>query len=134
MNLIINTDGGSRGNPGPGASGVIIKNEKQEILFRGGEFLGKVTNNQAEYMAVLFALEKCEKLNGSELHFRLDSELVVKQINGEYKIKDATLGQIFLKIYNLQSKFKKVIFTHIRREQNAEADAVVNEILDQRHF
>lgn len=93
--------------------------------------MGKVTNNQAEYSAVLLALQKCLELGGAELFFFLDSELVVKQLNGEYRVKDQILSQLFLKIYNLKIKFKKVVFKHVRREQNAEADAVVNGILDE---
>ncbi len=132
MKLFINTDGGSRGNPGPGASGVVIKDELGKIIFADGDFLGQVTNNQAEYLAVLLAMEKSLTLGGTELSFCLDSELVVKQLNGEYRVKDQVLGQIFLKIYNLKNKFKKVSFRHVRREQNKEADAIVNKILDEK--
>lgn len=130
MKLIINTDGGSRGNPGPAAIGVVIKDGVGKVLFKIGKCIGNTTNNQAEYQAVVLAIEKAKELGGTELEFRLDSELVVKQLNGEYKVKDAGLAQQFLKIFNTRSKFKSVSFKHVRREMNAEADAMVNDALD----
>ena len=130
MKLIINTDGGSRGNPGPAAIGVVIKNGTGKVLFKQGKCIGNTTNNQAEYQAVVWAIEKAKELSGTELEFRLDSELVVKQLNCEYKVKDAGLAQQFLKIFNARSKFKSVSFRHVRRELNEEADAMVNEALD----
>jgi len=130
MKLIINTDGGSRGNPGPAAIGVVIKDGAGKVLFKIGKCIGNTTNNQAEYQAVVLAIEKAKEIGGTELEFKLDSELVVKQLNGEYKVKDAGLAQQFLKIFNARSKFKSVSFKHVRRELNAEADAMVNEALD----
>lgn len=130
MKLIINTDGGSRGNPGPAGIGVVIKNEAGKVLFEKGKCIGNTTNNQAEYQAVVWAMEKAEELGGTELEFRLDSELVVKQLKGEYKVKDAGLAQQFLKIFNLRNKFKTISFRHVRRELNVQADAMVNEALD----
>jgi ribonuclease HI len=130
MRLIINTDGGSRGNPGPSASGIVIVDEKGEELDRFGQFLGDQTNNYAEYMGVVLALERAVELGADEIDFNLDSELIVKQLNREYKVKNPDLAQLFLKIHNLQSNFKKVTYKHVYREQNKEADKVVNEILD----
>lgn len=123
--LIIYTDGGARGNPGPAAVGVHMPGV--------GDYkkcIGKATNNVAEYAAVILALEKAKELKGEELEFFLDSELVVKQLNGKYKVKDQTLGKLFIQAWNLKSQFKKVSFTHIPREKNKLADKLVNEALD----
>lgn len=132
MKLTINTDGGARGNPGPAAIGVVIRDAKNKIVFQAGKYIGETTNNQAEYQAVVFALEKAHELGATELEFNLDSELVVKQLNGEYKVKDKNLAEQFLKIWNLQNKFKKVVYRHVYREKNKEADELVNKALDER--
>ena len=132
--IIIYTDGGARGNPGPAAIGVIINitgNIKEY-----GEKIGNTTNNVAEYKAVIFALKKAKQLIGksnaksSELEIRTDSELLVKQLNGSYKVKDANLGLLFIEVWNLKQDFKKVNIIHIPREQNKGADRMVNKALD----
>lgn len=125
------TDGGSRNNPGQAAVGVVIDNHKFK------KSIGIRTNNEAEYEAVILALEKLkelftlDKLNNSEIDFHLDSELVCKQINREYKIKDDKLSKLFLKVYNLKIDLLNIKFKHIRRENNKEADKLVNEALDE---
>lgn len=129
--LIIYTDGGSRGNPGPSASGFVIQDKQERLLFEGGKYLGVTTNNQAEYQAVKFALEKAIELGGRHLSFRLDSQLVVNQLTGVYQIKNRDLWPIHQNIKDLIKKFEKVTFTHVRREFNREADAMVNKILDE---
>ena len=123
------TDGGARGNPGPAASGFVIY-KGGEIIAREGKYLGVATNNQAEYNAILLGLEKAQNLKITELDCFLDSELVVKQLKLEYKVKNKDLAAIFLKAWNLSKKFKRVKFHHIPREKNKEADKLVNEILD----
>lgn len=123
------TDGGARGNPGPAASGFVIY-DGGEIVAREGKYLGIATNNQAEYNAILLGLEKAHNLKIAELDCFLDSELVVKQLKLEYKVKNKDLSAIFLKVWNLSKKFKRIKFHHIPREKNKEADALVNEILD----
>ena len=123
------TDGGARGNPGPAASGFVIYNGG-EIIAREGKYLGIATNNQAEYNAILLGLEKAYNLKITELDCFLDSELVVKQLKLEYKVKNKDLAAIFIKAWNLSKKFKRIKFHHIPREKNKEADALVNEILD----
>ena len=128
--LIIYTDGGARGNPGPGGLGVVIYNDKKEVIDKISEFLGVVTNNQAEYKAVIAALKKAKELGGQELDFYLDSELVVKQLKREYKVKNKDLAPLFLEIHNLSLSFKKISYTHIRREFIAAADALANEAMD----
>ncbi|KKR48689.1 MAG: Ribonuclease H [Candidatus Magasanikbacteria bacterium GW2011_GWC2_40_17] len=130
MQLFIYTDGGARGNPGPAAAGIVIKNVSGETISSFGEYLGETTNNQAEYRALIFALEKSMELGGSEITCFSDSELMVKQLNHEYKIRNVDLAPLFLKIHNLSIKFKKISFHHIVREKNKEADKLVNQILD----
>lgn len=127
--LYLFTDGAARGNPGPAAGGFVIF-EGSKILAREGKFLGNATNNQAEYNAIMFGLEKALELGIAEIDCFLDSELVVKQLKLEYKVKNRDLAPLFLKVWNLSKKFKKIKFHHISREKNKEADKVVNEVLD----
>jgi len=128
--LKIYTDGGARGNPGPGAAGAVIKDEMGKLICQASKYLGKVTNNQAEYQAVILGLEKAKELGGQRLQFYLDSELVVSQLNRQFKIKEPTLGRLFVKVWNLAMFFKKVSYQHIPREKNKEADRLVNLELD----
>ena len=135
MNLRIFTDGGSRGNPGPSASGVVLKEIDEEgkvvrEIERIGKFLGDTTNNQAEYTAIILGLTRAKELGAEMVEMVMDSELAVKQLNGVYKVKDAGIAKRFLEIHNLKSAFRRVTFRHVRREFNKEADAVVNEVLD----
>jgi len=129
--VIVYTDGGSRGNPGPSASGFVVYNKDGELLFEGGKYLGITTNNQAEYQAVKLGLEKARELQAQVVSFRLDSQLVANQLTGVYQIKNRDLWPIHQSIKELITTFKKVTFTHVRREFNREADAMVNKILDQ---
>ncbi len=134
--LIIYTDGGSRGNPGPAAIGVVVCNEKLQPIKKYSEFLGEATNNEAEYQAVIFAMEKIKALFGkkiaknSEVEIRSDSEFLVKQIKGEYKVLDPKIQILFLKAWNLRLDFKRIKLKFIRREKNQQADELVNEALD----
>ena len=128
--LIVYTDGGVRGNPGPAGASVVFMNIKGEIVNTFKKYLGETTNNIAEYSAVVLAFEEAQKLGAHEMNFFLDSELVVKQINGEYKVKNAELGKLFIKIYNLRHNFRRVTFSHIAREKNKLADKLVNEVVD----
>jgi len=128
--LIIFTDGGARGNPGPGGAGAVIKNEKGEIIKTISKFLGHSTNNQAEYQAMILALEEAKKLGGEELSCYSDSELMVNQLNRIYKVKDKDLAPLFLKVWNLSLNFKKIKYHHVFRENNKEADRLMNEALD----
>ncbi len=130
--LIIYTDGGSRGNPGPAATGVVIKNEAGKTLTAYGEFLGKQTNNFAEYSALISGLKKAKNLGATEVECILDSELICKQMRLEYKVKEPTLQKLFIQAYNAAMQFKKVTYKHVLREKNKEADAEVNKCLDNR--
>lgn len=132
---LIYTDGGSRGNPGPSALGVVIEDSdlgKKEY----SEYLGEKTNNEAEYEAVIFALRKLKSLIGSDkaktskVEVVVDSELLAKQLNGEYKIKDEKIKSFFILIWNLKIDFKEIIFKYVTRDKNLRADALVNQALD----
>jgi len=127
--VIVNCDGGSRGNPGKSALGVVIKTAKGEIIEEVGEYLGVQTNNYAECMAVVKALETLREKDLFKAHFYLDSELVVKQINGEYKIKSENIAHLHQRIKEL-SKGMELSFSHVYRKDNTEADKIVNHVLD----
>jgi len=129
--LTIFTDGGARGNPGPGGIGVIAYDDDQKVVFTISQFIGITTNNRAEYRAIIAGLKKAKELKAEELQFYIDSELAVKQINREYKVKNPDLAPLFLEIHNLSLSFKKIKFTHIRREANVEADKLYNTAVDQ---
>lgn len=126
------TDGGARGNPGPAAIGVVIKDEKDKILKEHAEYLGKTTNNQAEYQALIKGLELAKELKPDEIICYLDSELVVKQMNQEFKVKDKDLQPLFIKVWNAAIGFKKVSYHHIPRNLNKQADKLLNKELDKR--
>lgn len=134
--IITYTDGGSRGNPGPAALGVVICDAKGNILKEYGETLGIRTNNEAEYEAVVSALRKAKALFGKErtkkmeVEMRMDSELVMKQLTGKYRMENEKLIPLFMQIWNLKFDFGKVSFHHIPREKNKEADKMVNGALD----
>ncbi len=130
MKLTTYTDGGARGNPGPAAAGIVIKDANGKIIASFGKYLGHQTNNFAEYTALILALQKAEELGAAEVDCVLDSELVVKQMRREYKVKEPTLQKLFLQVYNLSTRFKKVTYRHTLRAGNKEADAEVNEALD----
>ncbi len=134
-NIIVYTDGGSRGNPGQAAIGVVISSDKG-VLGKYCERLGIATNNEAEYKAVIFALKKIKALFGKQtakkmnIEVKTDSELIAKQLNGQYKVLDSKIQCLFLTVWNLKLDFKSVNITHIPREKNKEADSLVNEALD----
>jgi ribonuclease HI len=130
--IVVFTDGGSRGNPGPAALGVFIETLNKEY----GECIGHKTNNDAEYAAILSGLQKVKALIGKEkakkvhVDMYMDSELAVRQLNHIYKIKEERIQKLFMEIWNEMLDFGKVTFTHIPREQNKRADAMVNYALD----
>jgi ribonuclease HI len=124
------TDGGARGNPGPAGIGAVILDEEGKVIAEISEYIGKTTNNQAEYKALIAGLAKAKELGAEELEVFLDSELVVKQLNREYRVKDKDLAPLFLQVYNISLGFKKIIFKHIYREKNELADKLVNQALD----
>lgn len=128
--LVIYSDGGSRGNPGPSASGFVIMNDKEHVIHEGGMYLGITTNNVAEYHGVRLGLEKALEMGAKTIDFRIDSLLVVNQMNGVYVVKNRELWPIHERIRELVTKFEKVTFTHVKREFNQLADGMVNKILN----
>ena len=135
--FFVNTDGGARGNPGPEGVGVVISDESGKTLKKISRAIGETTNNAAEYEGVLTALTELKKMipqnrrAETELLFKLDSELVVKQLNGEYQVKDEPLQFLFMKIWNMRvAHFSHMTFAHVPREENRGADALVNEAID----
>lgn len=129
--LKIYTDGGARGNPGPAAAGIVIFDKQGKLIGKYSKFLGKATNNQAEYQAVIFALEKAKELKGEVLKLFIDSDIIVNQLNQKYKIKNQGLASFFVKIWNAAQNFKSISYTYIPREQNKLADREVNLCLDE---
>lgn len=133
--IIVYCDGGSRGNPGPAAIGVVVMRGNHAIG-KYGQSIGVRTNNEAEYEAVIFALQKIKHLFGKqktrdlEIEIRMDSELVARQLAGKYKIEEERLFPLFIKIWNLKMHFGEISFVEIPREQNKEADKLLNEELD----
>ncbi|NCF75446.1 MAG: reverse transcriptase-like protein [Xanthomonadaceae bacterium] len=132
--VVIYTDGAARGNPGPAGIGIVIKNINDDRNYC--EYIGKTTNNEAEYRALIFGLKKAKSLlnkkksKQTEVECFLDSELVVKQLNHQYKIENENMQKFFLIVWNLILDFKSVIFSHIPREQNKEADKLANQGID----
>ena len=127
--LVIFTDGAAAPNPGPAAIGAIIKDEQGKLLARISQRIGRATNNQAEYRAIIAALEKAVSLGAKHVEVNSDSELVVKQINGKYRVKKATLKPLYQEVNKLQSRLESFTITHISRWQNTEADNLANKAL-----
>lgn len=136
MKLVIHADGGARGNPGPAAYGVVIENETGKVIARLGQALGIKTNNQAEYGGVIGALEFIKKIlvpvtKITALEFYLDSDLIVNQLSGKYKIKSPELAVLAIRAKNLEKEIcSAVIYKQIPREKNKPADKIVNQVLD----
>jgi ribonuclease HI len=124
------TDGAARGNPGPAGIGAILKSESGEVLYTGSEYLGHTTNNVAEYKAVLLGLQGALAQGVSRIEVRADSELLIKQLKGEYRVKSPGLRPLFDEARRLISRFHSVKLTHIRRELNGEADRLANQGID----
>lgn len=130
--MIINTDGGARGNPGPGACAAIIKDRNGNTIYKVGKFLGYCTNNEAEYCGLILGLQAAIKLGSQEqeVEVNMDSELVVKQLKGLYKVKEPRLAKLYIKAKALEQKLGTVRYFAVRREKNKEADALVNLVLN----
>lgn len=134
MRLKLFADGGSRGNPGPAACGAVLYDSADKIVAEVAEFLGDLTNNQAEYAGVLFGIRKALTLGATEISIHLDSKLVVEQVSGRWKIKDLKLRKVVGKIYAELAQLSKWEISHIPRAKNAAADALVNQVLDSRGY
>ena len=131
MKLLLFTDGGSRNNPGPAGIGGVGYDKKGAEVFRFKKFLGQKTNNQAEYMALLEGLALAYNKGFKEIASFMDSELVVKQLNGFYKIKHPELKSLVSEVLKLKNQFSQITFKHITREKNKFADRLVNEAIDE---
>jgi len=129
--VVLRTDGGSRGNPGPAGAGFVIERDG-EIICRGGRFLGSVTNNVAEYEALIWGLENVSAMGFATVTVYADSELLVKQVNGHYRVKNEGLKPLFVRALQLLRSFSGFKVAHVRREQNKEADEMANQAMDAR--
>lgn len=128
--LILWTDGGARGNPGPAGIGVVMTDAQGEVVAEIAEYIGEATNNQAEYRALIAGLTRARELAATVVDIRMDSELVVRQLNGEYKVKNENMKPLYVQATALLKTFARYTIQHVRREQNAEADKLVNQALD----
>jgi ribonuclease HI len=128
--LTVNVDGGARGNPGPAAIGAVVRDSTGEIVEERGERIGRATNNVAEYRALLLGIELAAAHGADELELVGDSELIVRQVEGKYKVKDATMKELHGQVKAALKPFAAWSIRHVRREQNADADRLVNAALD----
>lgn len=128
----LRTDGGARGNPGPGGAGFVLEDSSGEVVRRGGRFLGSVTNNVAEYEALIWGMETALDQGVARLRVCADSELVVRQMNGIYRVKNEGLKPLFARAQALARRFGSVEIVHVRREQNVAADELANAAMDGR--
>lgn len=134
MKLVLFTDGGARGNPGPAGIGIVIYASGEHPIKQIGKHIGNVTNNQAEYKALIEGLAEAGKLDATEVICFLDSELVVRQLNGQYKVKESELKKLIAEVFRVSNKFLRVEYKHVPREKNKLADQLVNEALDKAGF
>lgn len=128
--LILWTDGGARGNPGPAGIGVVMTDAQGEVVAEIAEYIGEATNNQAEYRALIAGLTRAQELAATVVDIRMDSELVVRQLQGEYKVKNENMKPLYAQATALLKTFARYTIQHVRREQNTEADKLVNQALD----
>lgn len=131
MKALLHTDGGSRGNPGPSGSGAVLYTVDGTVIDEATKFLGTTTNNVAEYTAIIIGLEMAHHHGVTDLTVRMDSELAVKQLNGQYRVKNPGLAPLFLHVKKLAHQFGRVRFEHVPRARNAAADALVNKVIDE---
>lgn len=129
--LILNADGGARGNPGPAGCGAVLSLPDGEVVARLNKYLGKTTNNVAEYQGLLLGLQAAKDHGAAKLEVRLDSELIVRQLNGQYKVKSPLLKPLYEQARGLLQAFDSVTIVHVRRENNREADKLANQAMDQ---
>lgn len=130
MNLVIHTDGGARGNPGPAAIGIVISDQNGKTIKEFGTYIGETTNNEAEYRALIAGLEEAVEKKAAKAECYLDSELVVKQLNGQYRVKNERMQILHSEVKELMQKIPEITFTHVKREKNKDADRLVNQVLD----
>ena len=129
--VVVNVDGGARGNPGPAAIAAVVADPGGEVLESRGELIGRATNNVAEYRALLLGIERARALGALEVELVGDSELIVKQVKGEYRVKDPGLRPLHAEVRAALEAFDRWSIRHVRREHNTAADRLVNETLDE---
>ena len=132
VRLTIHTDGAARGNPGPAGAGAYIQDQDGKLVSEEFRYLGEATNNVAEYEALLLGMECARDLGASRIEMRADSELVVRQLTGEYRVRNPALQKLHARVKQLAREFESVRYTHVRREQNREADRLANRAIDSR--
>jgi ribonuclease HI len=130
VRLVVYTDGAARGNPGPAGAGVSIQDPDGNVVATVERYLGKATNNVAEYSALLCGLERAQELGAEELEVRSDSELLVRQMRGEYRVRNPGLKPLVVRAHELARAFARVEYVHVRREQNRDADRLANRAID----
>jgi ribonuclease HI len=130
--LVVNVDGGARGNPGPAAIAAVAATPDGKILEEGSEVIGTATNNVAEYRALLLGIERARALGAQEVELVGDSELIVRQVQGDYRVKDAALRDLHARVSEALDGFERWSIRHVRREENERADSLVNQALDER--
>jgi ribonuclease HI len=129
--LVVNVDGGARGNPGPAAVAAVVTTPDGDVVEEGSRTIGTATNNVAEYRALLLGIERAQELGAGEVELVGDSELIVRQVRGEYRVKDAALRDLHAQVREALDGFDRWSIRHVRREDNARADELVNEALDE---
>ena len=132
VRLTIHTDGAARGNPGPAGAGAYIQDQDGKLVSEEFRYLGEATNNVAEYEALLLGMECARELGASRIEMRADSELVVRQLTGVYRVRNPALQKLHARVQQLAREFESVRYTHVRREQNREADRLANRAIDSR--
>jgi len=130
--LTIHTDGAARGNPGPAGAGAFIQDEDGRTVSEDFRYLGEATNNVAEYEALLLGMERAIELGAAHVEMRADSQLVVRQVCGEYRVRNPVLQKLHARVLALEARFASVEYTHVPREQNRDADRLANRAVDRR--
>ncbi len=130
--LTLYTDGAARGNPGPAGAGAYVQDEEGSVVDEARRYLGEATNNVAEYQALLLGLERARALGATSLEVRADSELIVRQMRGEYRVRNSALQELCRKAHALAAAFESVRYVHVPREQNRDADRLANQAIDAR--
>ena len=132
IELVLYTDGASRGNPGPAGAGALIVDREGTTVAEKAVYLGEATNNQAEYRALLIGLQEAVELAPARLTVRMDAELIVKQLNGEYRVRNRDLLPLYGRVRDLVQRFTEIRFVHVPREENTHADRLANQAIDNR--